>query len=180
LRIISGKYKGKRIPVSKHLKSRPTTDFAKENLFNILSNFFDFEEINVLDLFAGTGSISYEFVSRGCCDIDLVEADRRICIFISKVIADLKTNTINLIQEDAFIYIRNCIRAYDIVFADPPYDLPQLENIPSLIFENDLLKGDGWFIFEHSRKHDFSALPECFDKRVYGGVNFSFFRKHKY
>ena len=161
----------------RQFRSRPTTDFAKENLFNIISNYFDFEEINVLDLFAGTGSISFEFASRGCGDIDLVEADRRICIFISKVIADLDTNAINLLHEDAFKYIRNCIKAYDIVFADPPYDLPQLEDIPSLIFENDLLKGDGWFIFEHSRKQDFSALPECFDTRVYGGVNFSFFKK---
>jgi 16S rRNA (guanine966-N2)-methyltransferase len=89
----------------------------------------------------------------------------------------LATNAINLVHEDAFKYIRNCLKAYDIVFADPPYDLPQLEDIPSLIFENDLLKGDGWFIFEHSRKQDFSALAECFDTRVYGGVNFSFFKK---
>ena len=177
MRIISGKYKGRRITVPKQFRSRPTTDFAKENLFNIISNYFDFESINVLDLFAGTGSISFEFASRGCSDIDLVEVDRRICTFISKVINDLDTNAINLVQEDAFKYIRNCIKAYDIVFADPPYDLPQLEDIPSLIFENDLLKGDGWFIFEHSRKQDFSALPECFDIRVYGGVNFSFFKK---
>ncbi|UCH13409.1 MAG: RsmD family RNA methyltransferase, partial [Bacteroidales bacterium] len=146
-------------------------------LFNIISNYFDFEDINVLDLFAGTGGISFEFASRGCSDIDLVEADRRICIFISRFIDTLGTNSINLVQDDAFKYIRNCLRAYDIVFADPPYDLPQLENLPSLIFENDLLKGDGWFIFEHSRRQDFSALPECFDKRVYGSVNFSFFKK---
>ena len=177
MRIISGKYKGKRITVPKQFRSRPTTDFAKENLFNILSNYFDFEEINVLDLFAGTGSISFEFASRGCSDIDLVEADRKICVFISKVTADLDINAINLVHEDAFKYIRNCIKAYDIVFADPPYDLPQLEDIPSLIFKNDLLKGDGWFIFEHSSKQDFSALPECFDTRIYGGVNFSFFKK---
>jgi 16S rRNA (guanine966-N2)-methyltransferase len=177
VRIIGGKYKGRRITIPKQFSSRPTTDFAKENLFNILSNYFDFEDINVLDLFAGTGSISFEFASRGCREIDLVEVDRRICIFISKVTTALDINAINLVHEDAFKYIRNCIKAYDIVFADPPYDLPQLEDIPSLIFENDLLKGDGWFIFEHSRKHDFSALPECFDTREYGGVNFSFFKK---
>ncbi len=177
MRIISGKYKGKRLNIPKKFRSRPTTDFAKENLFNILSNYFDFDEINVLDLFAGTGGISFEFASRGCNDIDLVEADRRICIFISKVIADLGTNAINLVHEDAFRYIRNCIKAYDIVFADPPYDLARIEHIPALIFENDLLKGDGWFIFEHSRRQDFSALPECFDTRVYGSVNFSFFKK---
>ena len=177
MRIISGKYKGKKISVPKQFRSRPTTDFAKENLFNIISNYFDFEEINVLELFAGTGSISFEFASRGCSNIDLVEADSRICIFISKVAADLDTNAINLVHDDAFKYIRNCVKAYDIVFADPPYDLPQLENIPSLIFENDLLKGDGWVILEHSRKQDFSALLECFDTRVYGGVNFSFFKK---
>jgi 16S rRNA (guanine966-N2)-methyltransferase len=177
LRIVSGKYRGKIIPVSKQFMSRPTTDFAKENLFNILNNYFNFEDINVLDLFGGTGSISYEFASRGCSDIDLVESDQRLCVFINKVIGELKTDSIKLIREDAFRYIRNCVRAYDIVFADPPYDLPQLENIPLLIFENDLLKGDGWLIFEHSRRHDFSALPELFDKRVYGGVNFSFFKK---
>jgi 16S rRNA (guanine966-N2)-methyltransferase len=177
VRIIGGKYKGRRITIPKQFSSRPTTDFARENLFNILSNYFDFESINVLDLFAGTGSISFEFASRGCREIDLVEVDRRICIFISKVTTALDINVINLVHEDAFIYIRNCIKAYDIVFADPPYDLPQLEDIPLLIFENDLLKGDGWFIFEHSRKQDFSTLPECFDTRVYGGVNFSFFKK---
>jgi 16S rRNA (guanine966-N2)-methyltransferase len=177
VRIIGGKYKGRRITIPKQFSSRPTTDFARENLFNILSNYFDFESINVLDLFAGTGSISFEFASRGCREIDLVEVDRRICIFINKVLAYLDTNAINLVHEDAFIYIRNCIKAYDIVFADPPYDLPQLEDIPLLIFENDLLKGDGWLILEHSRKQNYSALPECFDTRVYGGVNFSFFKK---
>ena len=177
MRIVSGKYRGKRIPVSNQFASRPTTDFAKENLFNILSNYFNFEDINVLDLFGGTGSISYEFASRGCRDIDLVESDQRLCVFINKVIDELKTDAINLVREDAFMYIRNCVRAYDIVFSDPPYDLPQLENIPLLIFENELLKGDGWLIFEHSRRQDFSALPECFDKRVYGGVNFSFFKR---
>jgi 16S rRNA (guanine966-N2)-methyltransferase len=177
LRIISGKYKGKRIPVSNQFLSRPTTDFAKENLFNILSNYFNFEDINVLDLFGGTGSISYEFASRGCRDIDLVESDQRICVFINKVIGELKTDAIKLFCDNAFMYIRNCVRAYDIVFADPPYDLPQLEDIPLLIFENELLKGDGWLIFEHSRRQDFSALPGFFDKRVYGGVNFSFLKR---
>ena len=176
MRIISGKYKGKRIPVSGKFRSRPTTDFAKESLFNILSNYFDFEEISVLDLFAGTGSISYEFASRGCSDIDLIESDYRTCVFINKVISELKIKSIILIQSDAFKYIRNCRKTYDIIFADPPYDLPKLESLPSLIFENDLLKENGWFIIEHSRRQDFTERPDCFDKRVYGSVHFSFFR----
>ena len=176
MRIISGQYKGKRIPVPKHFNARPTTDFAKENLFNILNNYFDFNEINVLDLFGGTGSISYEFASRGCPEIDLVENNYKTYNFIKQVIEKLNLYTINPVKSDVFRYIKNCIKKYDLIFADPPYNLQQINVIPDIIFEYKLLKDRGWFIFEHSKKQDFSSHPFYLEKRVYGGVNFSIFR----
>jgi len=177
LRIISGKYKGKRISVPRQFRFRPTTDFAKENLFNIISNYFDFEKLSVLELFAGTGSISFEFASRGCIDIDLVEADYKTYMFIDKVISSLNLERINPIKADVFKFIKYCRKTYDIIFADPPFKLEQIDILPSLIFENNLLKEKGWFILEHSKKHDFVRYPYYFDCRVYGSVNFSFFKE---
>ncbi len=179
MRIISGKYKGKRITIPKQFRSRPTTDFAKENLFNIVSNYFDFEKLCVLELFAGTGSISFEFASRGCTDIDLVEADYKTCMFIDKVINSLNLEKIKPIKADVFKFIKYCGKTYDIIFADPPYKLEQIDILPSLIFENNLLKERGWFILEHSKKHDFVRHSNYFDRRVYGSVNFSFFKDLK-
>ena len=179
MRIISGKYKGKRITVPKQFRSRPTTDFSKGNLFNIISNYFDFKNISVLDLFAGTGSISFEFVSRGCREIDLVEADYKTYLFINKVIGSLNLERINPIKSDVFKFVKYCRKTYDIIFADPPYELQQIDILPSLIFENNLLKEKGWFILEHSKKHDFSTHSNYFDSRVYGSVNFSFFKDVK-
>jgi 16S rRNA (guanine966-N2)-methyltransferase len=135
LRIISGKYKGKRITIPRQFRSRPTTDFAKENLFNIISNYFDFEELSVLELFAGTGSISFEFASRGCTDIDLVESDYKTCMFIDKVISSLNLERIKPIKADVFKFIKYCRKTYDIIFADPPYELEQIDILPSLIFK---------------------------------------------
>ncbi len=176
MRIISGQYKGKRIPVPKHFSARPTTDFAKENMFNIINNYFDLDEINVLDLFGGTGSISYEFASRGCPEIDLVENNYRTYIFIRQVIDKLNLSAINPIRSDVFRYIKRCSKTYDLIFADPPYNLLQLESMPDMIFDYKLLKHRGWFILEHSRRQDFSSHNSFLEKRVYGGVNFSIFR----
>lgn len=179
MRIISGQYKGKRITISKHFNARPTTDFAKENLFNIINNYFEFEEINVLDLFGGTGSISYEFASRGCPEIDLIENNYRTYIFIKEVIIKLELGAINPVKSDVFRYIKHCSKTYDLIFADPPYNLAQLESLPDLIFEYKLLKDRGWFILEHSKKQDFSSHTSFFEKRVYGSVNFSIFKVGK-
>ena len=132
--------------------------------------------VNVLDLFAGTGSISYEFASRGCMEIDLIETNYKTFMFISKVINSLNFNVINPIKYDVFGYIKYCRKTYDIIFADPPYELKHIDTLPSLIFENNLLKDKGWFILEHSKKHDFVTNPNYFDSRTYGSVNFSFFR----
>lgn len=176
MRIISGQYRGKKINLPGRFGARPTTDFAKENLFNIINNYFNLDEINVLDLFGGTGSISYEFASRGCREIDLIESDYKMYTFIKEVITGLDLKVINPVKSDVFRYIKHCIKTYDLIFADPPYNLDWLENLPDLIFENKLLKDKGWFILEHSKKQDFSLHPNYFEKRLYGSVNFSFFK----
>ena len=177
MRIICGAYKNKQIVADSRLTLRPTTDFAKEGLFNILSNRYDFEEIEVLDLFSGTGSISYEFASRGCGTIHAVEMDPRHVAFIRNTSRKLEFNQIRVIRNDVFHFLSICKEQYDIVFADPPYDLRHIEKIPDLIFEHDILKTDGIFILEHSKRNDFTGHDYLFDKRRYGNVHFSFFKR---
>ena len=158
-------------------KARPTTDFAKENLFNVLSNYMDFEDgIRALDLFAGTGSISIELVSRGCDQVISVEKDRDHYAFICKIMQELKTDKCLPIRGDVFKYLKSGREQFDFIFADPPYALPQLDTIPSLILENNLLKPDGVLVFEHGKQNDFSTLPQFVEHRAYGSVNFSIFR----
>jgi 16S rRNA (guanine966-N2)-methyltransferase len=175
LRIVGGKYKGRQIQVVKNFKARPTTDFAKENLFNFLSNYFDFEETAALDLFAGTGSISYELASRGCPEIDLVETDHRSCSFIKKVISDIGMHEIHVFRADAFHFIEKAKKQYDLIFADPPYQNEKVSLLPGLIFTNSLLKPKGWFILEHSAAYNFTGSENFREKRTYGNVNFSVF-----
>lgn len=175
MRIISGKYKGKKINPGKHFKARPTTDFAKEALFNILSNNFDFSKIMVLDLFAGTGGISYEFASRGSYKIDTIEFNRSHVLFIKNTVKLLEASQISVIQIDAVKFIKNCTRKYELIFADPPYDFKNIEIIPDLIFENELLEKDGWLILEHSGSVLFTGNKNLIDHKKYGSVNFSFF-----
>jgi 16S rRNA (guanine966-N2)-methyltransferase len=177
LRIISGKYKGRQIRIFKKFPARPTTDFARENLFNFLNNYFDFSETSVLDLFAGTGCISYEFASRGCPFIELVEIDNRSFDFIKKIIQELQITAITPHLADAFKYIRHCRNQYDLIFADPPYNSEGIAELPGLIMKNDLLKPKGWFILEHSGKFNFSDHLNFREKRTYGSVNFSVFCK---
>jgi 16S rRNA (guanine(966)-N(2))-methyltransferase RsmD len=143
VRIVSGKYKGRHIPVRKNFPSRPTTDFAKENLFNVLNNYFDFEELRVLDLFAGTGSISYEFASRGS-QVDLIENDFRSFEFIRKTIDLLDMKNVTPFKADVFRAIKRMGTKYDLVFADPPYTMKEINSIPEFIFENKVLKNEGW------------------------------------
>lgn len=159
-------------------KARPTTDFAKENLFNVLSNYIDFEEekIHALDLFAGTGSISIELVSRGCEQVVSVEKDRDHHAFICKVMQEVKTDRCLPIRGDVFKYLKSGKKQFDFIFADPPYELPGLNTLPDLVFENNLLKEDGLFVLEHGKKDNFDTHSHFIEKRVYGSVNFSFFK----
>lgn len=176
MRIIGGKYKGRRINPPGNLKARPTTDYAREALFNILNNRIDFESVVVLDLFSGTGSISYEFASRGTPEVHLVEKNSLHISGIKKIIRDFGFDNIKTIHIDVKAYLKTCRIQYDLVFADPPYDLSWLEQLPDLISEAGILKDDGFFILEHPRNMSFSDHRLFFEHRNYGGVNFSFFR----
>ena len=177
MRAVSGIYKGRRFEVPRSFKARPTTDFAKENLFNVLANLFDFEDkLSALDLFAGTGSISLELLSRGCNHVISVEKDRDHYAFICKVMRELKTQACTPILADVFKYISRCQQQFDIVFADPPYALPNLETLPDLILQNHLLKENGLLILEHGKDHHFEQHPNFMQHRHYGAVNFSFFQ----
>jgi len=163
--------------VPRTFKARPTTDFAKENLFNVLSNQIDFEDgVTALDLFAGTGSISIELVSRGCDKVISVEKDSQHYAFICKVMQEVKTDKCFPIRGDVFKYIENSSEKFDFIFADPPYELKGLETISQLIFEKGLLKEDGLFVLEHGKTNNFEDDPHFVERRVYGSVNFSFFR----
>lgn len=178
MRIISGMYKGRRFDVPHSFKARPTTDFAKENLFNVLANRIDFddEELTALDLFAGTGSITIELLSRGCGKVVSVEKDRDHYAFISKIVKELKTDRSILIKGDVFKFIKGGRSEFDFIFADPPYELEGLETIPDLVFGNNLLREDGIFVLEHGKKNNFEEHPHFVERRVYGSVNFSFFK----
>jgi 16S rRNA (guanine966-N2)-methyltransferase len=176
LRIIGGTYRGRRIVPPPGFKARPTTDFAREGLFNILNNRIDFEEIRVLDLFAGTGSISYEFASRGAKEVHLVEKDVKHISGIRHIMNDMEFRNIKAIHIDVKAYLKTCSVKYDIVFADPPYDLTWLADLPDLVTTSGVVKNDGFLILEHPRKMSFSSHRLFFEHRSYGGVNFSFFR----
>lgn len=178
MRIISGKYGRRRFDVPSSFSARPTTDFAKENIFNVLSNLIDFEGLDALDLFAGTGSISFELLSRGCRQVTSVEKNNAHASFIAKVAKELKTSDLNLIRGDVFRYIQSVAsESFDFIFADPPYALKELPEIPGLVLERDLLRPGGIFVMEHPATCDFSNLPLFSQHRVYGAVNFSIFEK---
>lgn len=159
----------------KEFTARPTTDTAKESLFNILVNQFDLEEVEVLDLFSGTGSISYEFASRGCKKVDCVELNYKHASFIIKTKQELKFNQLNLIRGNAFQFLKNCYQKYDIIFADPPYDMKETETLPDIILTKGLLKEGGMFVLEHPKNLSFASHLNLCDHRAYGSVNFSFF-----
>ena len=175
MRIISGKYKSRRIPVPTNLKARPTTDFARESLFNVLNNRIDWEETTVLDLFSGTGSVALEFVSRGCPFVVNVETNQNHYNFICKAQELLGAKELFPVKADVFKYLQSVKQKFDLIFADPPYDLQSIDTIPDLIFKRELLKPEGVFILEHSRKQNFSAHPHFVAERKYGNVHFSFF-----
>ena len=176
MRIITGKYKGRHFDIPRSFKARPTTDFAKENIFNVLTGYIDFEGATALDLFSGTGSISLELASRGCAHVISVEADRDHHRFILQCIQKLQDPAVTAIRGDVFRFVKSCKQQFDFIFADPPYALAELKTIPALIFEKNLLKEDGVFVFEHGKNDSFTDHPNFVEHRAYGSVNFSIFR----
>lgn len=175
MRIISGKYGRRRFDVPTNITARPTTDMARENLFNVLGNIIDLEDKTVLDLFAGTGAMSFEFLSRGCVHVTAVEKARIQAEFIKKVQKQLNDENLTLIRGDVFKFLATCRQSFDIIFADPPYDLPRFGEIPQMVLNSPLVHEGTLFIMEHPREYDFSALPHFSQQRVYGKVNFTLF-----
>lgn len=178
MRVVSGKYKRRRFDVPKGFKARPTTDFAKENIFNVLMGYIDFEEETptALDLFSGTGGISIELVSRGCRQVISVEKDRKHFAFIQELMSKLDAQECTPICGDVFKYIDRCKQSFDFIFADPPYALKNLSEIPDLIFAKNILSEDGLFVLEHGKDNAFSGHPHFLEVRQYGSVHFSIFR----
>lgn len=176
MRIITGKYKGRHFDIPRSFKARPTTDFAKENIFNVLTGYIDLEGTEALDLFSGTGSITLELLSRGCAHVTSIELDRDHHRFICDCLKKLNTEDCLPLRADTFRFIKSCRQQFDFIFADPPYALKELPQIPDLIFERQLLKEDGLFVFEHGKDNDFSQHPHFVEHRQYGSVNFSIFK----
>jgi len=176
MRIIGGEHGGRKFnPPNKMPYTRPTTDIAKEGLFNILQNNFDFSELKTLDLFGGTGSISYELASRGVPDLTIVEKDAAMYEFIKKTSAALQIENFKVIKTDVFKFINQCTTQFDFIFAGPPYALTHIDDLPRLIFEKQLLNKRGWFVLEHTPKNDYRTFPFYKSERNYGTTVFSIF-----
>lgn len=175
MRIIRGKYGRRRFSVPTNITARPTTDFARENIFNVIENIFDIEGSRCLDLFAGTGAVSFELLSRGAASVTSVEKSPIQARFIEKVKSELGDRNLRVLRTDALRFIRDSSSAFDFVFADPPYDLEGFGDIPQMVLDSSLLHPGSIFIIEHSKKYDFSQLPHFADHRAYGSVNFSIF-----
>lgn len=176
MRIITGLYRGRHFDIPRTFKARPTTDFAKENIFNVLKGYIDLEGATALDLFSGTGSISLELLSRGCSQVISVEADREHHRFITDCVKKLGTDRCIALRGDVFRFAKSCRQQFDLIFADPPYALKELSGLPDLVLGRALLKPEGVFVFEHGKDYDFSAHPHFLEHRAYGSVNFSLFR----
>jgi len=176
MRIITGKYKGRHFDIPRTFKARPTTDFAKENIFNVLTQYVDFDGADALDLFSGTGSITLELLSRGCRRVVSVEMDRDHHRFIVDCVKKLGDEGCLPLRGDVFRFLKSCKAQFDFIFADPPYALKELATIPDIVFERQLLSDDGIFVFEHGKDHSFEAHPHFVEHRQYGSVNFTLFR----
>lgn len=178
MRIVGGTLGGRRFnPPAKNWPTRPTTDYAKEGLFNILQNRIDFEETKMLDIFGGTGSHCFEAISRGCKDVTYVDKYRPATIFVKKTASELEIEEhLTIILRDVARYVKQTKQQFDYIFAGPPYPLPWLDTIPELIFKHELLKPDGLFVLEHNPNHDFSEDPRFTELKTYGTTQFSFFR----
>ena len=177
MRIIGGELKGKTINPPARYQARPTTDFAKEGLFNILENEYDFSAISFLDLFAGTGSISLEAASRGCTDIVSVEMNPLHARFIRQCALEFRVQGMQVVRHNVFDFLPICREKFDLIFADPPYALEGLENIPDKVLSRDLLHPGCYFILEHGGEHDFKGHPYYKKEKTYGRVHFTFFEK---
>lgn len=176
MRVITGKYKGRHFDVPRTFKARPTTDFAKENLFNVLMGYIDFEGASALDLFAGTGSITLELLSRGCSRVVSVEKDPLHYRFITSFLEKLGDEAAVPVKGDVFKFLASIHEQFDFIFADPPYTLPNIADLPDLVLERDLLSPEGVFVLEHGKANNFKDHPCLIDHRSYGSVNFSFFQ----
>ena len=176
MRIISGIHGGRKIiPPAKMPYTRPTTDIAKEGLFNVLQNNLDMEGLKTLDLFGGTGSISYELASRGAADLTIVENDDKMQAFISSNITALHIENCQVIKSDVFRFINQCTEQFDFIFAGPPYALTTIDDLPKMVFEKNLLNKGGWFVLEHTPRNDYKKFPFFRSERNYGTTIFSFF-----
>ena len=176
MRITGGTLRGRTIRPPANLPVRPTTDFAKEGLFNILNNYFDFETLTVLDLFAGAGSIGYEFISRGAVSVTSVEENYNCTAFIKKMAAELEMKNLHCIRSDVFKFIKKTTNQSDIIFADPPFELEETDLLPDLVFEQNLLKENGWLIIEHQSKRILKSNIQPFEIRNYGNCAYSMYR----
>ncbi|NOT52486.1 MAG: methyltransferase domain-containing protein [Chitinophagaceae bacterium] len=176
MRIIGGEHGGRKFnPPSKMPYTRPTTDVAKEGLFNIIRNQLDLSSLKTLDLFGGTGSISYELASRGTEDLTIVEKDAAMYEFIKKTAETLRLENFKVVKMDVFKFIRQCTDKFDFIFAGPPYALTNIDDLPKLIFEKQLLQKDGWFVLEHTPRNDYKTFPFFSSERNYGTTVFSIF-----
>ncbi len=175
MRIIGGRFGGRVINPPRNLRARPTTDFAKENLFNVLGNLIDFEGIEVLDLFSGTGSISYEFVSRGAAAVTSVEVNAVHHNFIRRTAAAFGMENLYAVRANAFLYLKSATKRFDVIFSDAPYDLEGAEQVVELVFGRGLLRAGGLLVFEHSKDVSFAGHPALLQMRTYGSVHFSLF-----
>jgi len=173
VRVIGGYLKGRKIAPPRNLPVRPTTDLARESLFNILSNVFDLSSVRVLDLFSGTGIVSLEFASRGCADIVSVDLHPGCTAFLKESTQKLQIGCIRVHRADAFRFIQKPQAGFDIIFADPPYDHPGVKSLPDIVFAGQILNKEGWLIVEHSSRLLFGDHPHFFQHRSYGDVNFS-------
>jgi len=180
MRIIGGEHGGRKFnPPNNMPYTRPTTDIAKEGLFNVLQHNLDFDEIKSLDLFGGTGSISYELASRGVTDLTIVEKDVVMYEFIKKTSATLRIENLHVIKMDVFKFINQCTDKFDFIFAGPPYALTAIDDLPKLIFERHLLKKNGWFVLEHTPRNDYKSFPFYKTERNYGTTVFSTFAENR-
>ncbi len=176
MRVIGGKLGGRKInPPSKMPNTRPTTDIAKEGLFNIIENNIAIEGIKTLDLFGGTGSISYELASRGAADLTIIEKDRTMHAFITKTIKELGIDHCKVIKSDVFKFLQHCNEQFDFIFAGPPYALQNIDDLPALVATQQLLKNKGWFVLEHTPRNNYEGYPLYVTQRNYGTTVFSIF-----
>lgn len=175
LRIIGGEFKGRKISAPSNLPVRPTTDYAKEGLFNVLNNRIDFESVKALDLFAGTGNISYELASRGCQSITCVDADFRCIKFIASTAEAFGFRQVKVVRSDVYSFLTKAKGQWDFIFADPPYDQKDTVRLPEFVFKKELLAPGGLLIVEHPERMQFNDTSRLVETRSYGKVNFSFF-----